>query len=116
MNKDFSGITKKDKLRRILYRYIESGIIVAVNVEPKNTNTPGHSLLCIGHTKKIKKENANKKCEHFPVKINKKITEIDIIDSADFYDEFVVIDDNQSPILFKNFLKCQYIKIWKFQI
>lgn len=110
MNKDFSGITKKDKLRRILYRYIESGIIVAVNVEPKNTNTPGHSLLCIGHTKKIKKENANKKCEHFPVKINKKITEIDIIDSADFYDEFVVIDDNQSPYTIQEFSKMSIYK------
>ena len=95
MRKDeMSGILQQDELKRLLHYYIESGIPVAVNVEPDSGKGIGHSLICIGHS--------TTKCEKKAFE-RKKIMgdgfdgEYGIINSADFYDNYVVIDDNQFP-------------------
>lgn len=103
MKKDeMSGITQQEEMRRILHYYVESGIPVAVNVDPITGKGMGHSLVCIGHSNKISYDKAIK---------NKKIVgegfdgQCGIINSADFYDEYIVIDDNQFPYSIRNFEK-----------
>ena len=94
MRKDInSGITQEDELRRLLHYYIESGIPVAINVEPEGVREIGHSLICIGHSgaKSINRaKGIAKRIGGFEEKYS-------IINSADFYDSYVVMDDNQFP-------------------
>lgn len=103
MRKDeMSGILQQDELKRLLHYYIESGIPVAVNVEPDSGKGIGHSLICIGHsvTKSYEKALERKKIvgDGFDGKHG-------IINSADFYDSYVVIDDNQFPYEVREFDK-----------
>lgn len=97
-----SGISSSDEIRRILHYYIESGIPVAVNLQPISSRGSGHSLLCIGHgqstsdMKKLAKEKkwiswANREKGHA------------LINSADFYSEYVVVDDNEAVYQIRNF-------------
>lgn len=89
-----SQITQEDELKRCLHYYIESGIPVALNLLPMERNGAGHSMVCIGHgnadKELIKKAKRNKwisweNREHGHPLIN----------SADFYKDYVVVDDNQ---------------------
>ncbi len=89
-----SKITQEDELKRSLHYYIESGIPVALNLLPTGNNGSGHSIVCIGHgnvnQELIKKAKRNKWIswdykEHCHPLIN----------SADFYEDYVVVDDNQ---------------------
>ncbi len=103
MRKDeMSGILQQDELKRLLHYYIESGIPVAINVEPDSGKGIGHSLICIGHsaTKSYEKALERKKIvgDGFDGKYG-------IINSADFYDNYVVIDDNQFPYEVRQFDK-----------
>ena len=97
-----SGITQQDELKRLLHYYIESGIPVAINVEPDSRRGIGHSLICIGHCAAKSYEVALER---------KKIVgdgfegKYGIINSADFYDKYVVIDDNQFPYEVREFDK-----------
>jgi hypothetical protein len=97
---DLSGLEQSDELERIMHYYVESGIPVAVNLEPFNRNGIGHSLICIGHSGKKNIERA---------KIRKKIAgdgftgKYGFINSADYYEQYVVIDDNQFPYEVRNF-------------
>lgn len=92
---DLSGIKRSEELKRILYYYIESGIIAAINVEPYYYNSSGHSLLCIGHSIKKNINNGIEKGLIVNTKINENQRKFYVVDSADFYNEFVVMDDNQ---------------------
>ena len=82
--------------RRIFHYYIESGIPVAVGITrklPKDDDsipeiTEKHSVVAIGHTKK-KKDIATVKPETHGL--------LSIINTADLYDEYVMMDDNQIP-------------------
>ena len=103
MRKDeMSGILQQDELKRLLHYYIESGIPVAINVEPDSGKGIGHSLICIGHsaTKSYEKALERKKIvgDGFDGKYG-------IINSADLYDSYVVIDDNQFPYEVRQFDK-----------
>lgn len=89
-----SQVTQEDELKRCLHYYIESGIPVALNLLPIGSNGSGHSMVCIGHgsanAKAMKKAKRNKwisweNKEHCHPLIN----------SADFYENYVVVDDNQ---------------------
>ena len=105
-NDDMSGISQQDELKRLLHYYVESGIPVAVNVEPINGRGIGHSLLCIGHsTRKCEGDLKGKSQvvgnpfeDGFDLQSTYTIT-----DSADFYDRYVVIDDNQFPYTISDF-------------
>ncbi len=96
---ELSSLQQSDHIKRILHYYVTSGIPVAVNVEPKGRGV-GHSLLCIGHSMNtnVDKAYSNKKYVG-----NSFDGEYSIINSADFYDEYVVIDDNQFPYEIRSF-------------
>lgn len=86
------GDERENEIKRIMHYYVESGIPVAVNVEPeKGDLREGHSLLCIGHTGKIDEERAQK---YAMARMNGKH---EVINSADFYVQYCVIDDHQKP-------------------
>ena len=98
---EISSIQQSDHLKRILHYYIASGIPVAVNVEPKGRGQ-GHSLLCVGHSNKLNYARAFSQKKYIG---NSFESELAIINSSDFYDEYVVIDDNQFPYQLRNFDK-----------
>lgn len=98
----YSYVSQKDELRRWLHYYIESGIPVAVNLTPINTVGTAHSLVCIGHggAKPELKKSAYKKRW---ISWGDRGVSHPIINSADFYDEYVVVDDNQPVYQVRNF-------------
>ena len=89
----------KEKFKRLLHYYMESGIPVAVNLYPVEGGI-GHSVACIGHGK-------------FNAGLEKKIEENEntkfsagnhrILNSADFYDEYVIVDDNKPVYSIRKF-------------
>lgn len=98
----YSYVSQKDELRRWLHYYIESGIPVAVNLTPIGIAGTAHSVVCIGHgtaRDELKKKAYKKRwiawedrqCSH------------PLINSADFYDDYVVVDDNQPVYQVRNF-------------
>lgn len=89
-----SKMTQEDELKRLLYYYIESGIPVALNLQPMVGNDVGHSIVCIGHGYK-KNELENKAQKNKWITWSDRTTCHPLIDAADYYDEFVVVDDNQ---------------------
>jgi hypothetical protein len=97
---DMSGISQGDELKRLLHYYVESGIPVAVNVEPESGKGIGHSLICIGHSASMSFDKANERKKKVGDDFNGKYS---IINSADFYDSYVVIDDNQFPYEVRKF-------------
>lgn len=91
---NLSQVTQEDELKRLLHYYIESGIPVALNLVPIGNNGAGHSMVCIGHG------NANpdlikKAKKHKWISWEHRNHCHPIIDSADFYDRYVIVDDNQ---------------------
>ena len=87
-----SLLTKEIKLRRLLLYYMESGIPVAVNVS--RGKGPDHSVVCIGHGSKNLDlfSTANKlKYTLNPLSDSSR----SLINAADLYDKYVVIDDNE---------------------
>ena len=84
-----SHITPEIKLKRWMYYYIESGIPVAVELGSDRAKDSGHSVICIGHgafdRKKIK--------DAYNIG-HKKDQKRTILNSADFYDSFIIVDDN----------------------
>ena len=97
-----SQITQEDELKRCLHYYIESGIPVALNLLPVGNSGSGHSMVCIGHGSPnaalMKRAKRNKwisweNKEHCHPLIN----------SADFYETYVVVDDNQPVYQVKPF-------------
>lgn len=98
---NFSKITKKDELKRWLHYYVESGIPVAINLNPKVNYGSGHSVVCIGHGKA--KTELKEKARRSELLLWGKRDDHPIINSADFYDEYVVVDDNQFLYQLRNF-------------
>lgn len=98
----YSHIRRKDELRRWLHYYIESGIPVAVNLVPMGIAGTGHSVVCIGHGKakdELKRSAYKKRWIPWSERENTH----PIINSADFYDDYVVVDDNQPVYNVRNF-------------
>lgn len=90
----YSYVSQKDELKRWLHYYIESGIPVAVNLTPINIAGTAHSIVCIGHGK-IKPELKKKAYKKRWIAWGDRKDTHPIINSADFYDDYVVVDDNQ---------------------
>lgn len=89
-----SKLTQEDELKRLLFYYIESGIPVALNLQPAGSREVGHSIVCIGHgCKKVKLTRKAKKNKW--ITWSNRDTAHPMIDAADYYNEFVVVDDNQ---------------------
>lgn len=86
------GDDRENEIKRIMHYYVESGIPVAVNVEPdKGDFRGGHSLLCIGHSGELEKKRAKRYA------MRRMQDEHELINSADFYTKYCVIDDHQRP-------------------
>lgn len=93
-NYQYSYVSQKDELRRWLHYYIESGIPVAVNLVPIGIAGTAHSIVCIGHGKakpELKKTAYKKRW----IAWGDRQFSHPLINSADFFDEYVVVDDNQ---------------------
>lgn len=92
------GDERENEIKRIMHYYVESGIPVAVNVEPgKGDFRGGHSLLCIGHSSEKDERRAKK------YSLSGRHAQHAVIDSADFYMRYCVIDDHQKPYEIRNY-------------
>ena len=86
---------KNDSLylfRKMFHYYVESAIPFAVGIG--DTVHEGHSIVCIGHGK----SDYSLKDLHF-----QNIGCLKIVDSVDFFNSYVVIDDNQFPYRLEKF-------------
>ena len=99
-----SKMNPEDELKRLLHYYIESGFPVALNLSPVGGNGSGHSVVCIGHGK-IEASHVQKAIRNkwIPWKHREKCHPI--INSADFFEDYIVIDDNQPIYQIKPFHK-----------
>lgn len=92
-----SKFYSKREMKRVLYYYIESGIPVAIELDPKYSDGQLHSVIGIGHGSP----------EYGKAEINKVYNEKGefylTINSADFYDQYLVMDDNCLPYQLKPF-------------
>ena len=79
-----------DKFKRILHYYIESGIPTALGLVVSSLSK--HSIVCIGHGR-IRKDKIGKRKYSIPGKTERTW----LIDSSDFVDDYIVMDDNQRP-------------------
>lgn len=97
--------------QQIIHTYLESGIPVAVNVEPANDPIDGHSLVVIGHGElnagllSQARDNAvllnertvlDKESTNSVIMADLPFT-LRMLRSSDLYDTCVVMDDNQDP-------------------
>ena len=74
--------------KKIFHYYVESGIPLTISLS-------GHSTVCIGHSAQMK--------DIASVSAENRINGIDFYDSADFYDDYVIIDDNQTPYVVETY-------------
>lgn len=116
----YSKVSKSDRLKRLIYYYVESGIPVALNLTPKTSSKNGHSLLCIGHggINEVAKKTAianqyipwhahHQTNQDFPVSSspNNAFCGNPLINAADFHSDFIIIDDNQFLYQCKDFFE-----------
>ena len=88
-----SKVSPEDEMRRWLHYYVESGIPVALNLLPSGNIGSGHSIVCIGHGKL--NDNLWGKAENNKwISWKNRASCHPIINSADLYDEYVIVDDN----------------------
>ena len=93
-----SQITPEVKLRRWMYYYIESGIPVAVELGSDTQSESGHSVICIGHGATDNK----KVCDAY--RLSSQVEgKRPFLNSADFHESFVIIDDNMPVYNIKEF-------------
>lgn len=101
-NFNMSATTQDEELRRWLHYYIESGIPVALNLLPISGTAAGHSMVCIGHGKR-KDELVKKALKQKRILWATREECHPIINSADFYEDYVVVDDNQPVYQVRNY-------------
>ena len=88
---------KRRDMQRLLHYYIESGIPVAVNVaNPDDLSSPGHSLICIGYVGKTARSGSRPEADDIGDGFK-------LVNAADYFDEYIVIDDNQMPYASRSF-------------
>lgn len=97
-----SKISREDELKRCLHYYVESGIPVALNLLPTGQGGSGHSVVCVGHG--LAKEELKKRAQRNKwISWGNKDHCHPVINSADFYDDYVIVDDNQPVYQVRNF-------------
>lgn len=97
-----SKVSRAEELKRCLHYYIESGIPVALNLVPTGQGGPGHSIVCVGHG--LVKDELKKRAQRNKwIPWDDKEKSHPIINSADFYDEYVIVDDNQPVYQVRDF-------------
>lgn len=122
---DQRGITRRRNAARsstfdaqqIIHTYLESGIPIAVNVEPVSDPIDGHSLVVIGHGEQ--NEGLLDRARDNAVLLNERTGPVEegtdsvgvvdlpftirMLHSSDLYDTYVVMDDNQDPYSVRNY-------------
>lgn len=98
----YSHVSQKDELKRWLHYYIESGIPVAVNLTPISIAGTAHSIVCIGHGK-TKSELIKKAYKKRWISWGDRKDAHPLINSADFYEDYVIVDDNQPVYQVRSF-------------
>ncbi len=93
-----SLISPELKLKRWMYYCIESGIPVAVELGTGKIKENGHSVVCIGHGA-IDTQNV-RVAYKLGFRANGPRT---YLNSADFYDTFVIVDDNDPVYNIRNY-------------
>lgn len=89
-----------NQFKRLFHYYIESGIPLMTGIRLKsNSSESGHAVVCVGHGK----SDFDKKIE------TQTIGGIEILNSADFIQEYVYMDDNKYPFYKNNFDEFEYI-------
>ena len=83
-------VETSEKFKRILHTYIESAIPTAISLS--KSDSVKHSIVCIGHGRV---NNELKGLRTYSVA--NKGSRFWIIDSADFFDDYIVMDDNKRP-------------------
>lgn len=91
---NYSKIKPKDEMKRWLHYYIESGLPVAINLNPLANFGTGHSVVCIGHGKADEELKRKAKQNKLLLWEEKKEGHA-LINSADFYNDYIIVDDNQ---------------------
>lgn len=82
-------------LKKIWHYYIESGIPVALGLGNRLQNTKsGHSIIGIGHSEE--------KRPYDDVTLTHR-NGVNFIDTADLYDKYIIMDDNQLPFALRSF-------------
>lgn len=72
--------------KRLFHYYVESGIPLVVGIEGLMNNQPtGHAIVCIGHG------------ENNGAQVINEQNGLVFLDSADFVDNYFIMDDNQTP-------------------
>ena len=89
-----SKTTEEVKLKRWLFYYMESGIPVAVNLSTANRRMIGHSLVCIGRGTACS-EGKKKAFMLRQIPFTMRANGHAVINAADYYEDFIVIDDNE---------------------
>lgn len=85
----------ESNFKSIFHYYVESGIPLAVGVSGKyDDHIVRHSVVCIGHG------NHQNDLTGVPSKI---IGKYKYVDTADFYNDYVIMDDNQCPFMVQPF-------------
>lgn len=85
----YEKYSSSENFKRIFHYYIESGIPVALGIERNTENiTEKHSVVAIGHSKK-----------QVPISsaFNMTGNDFPIVNTADLYNEYIIMDDNQIP-------------------
>ena len=85
-----SIVETPEKFKRILHTYIESGIPTAVSLA--KTEIKKHSIVCIGHGSVNHEKIGLRRYS-----IANKEGRLWLINTADFFDDYIVMDDNKSP-------------------
>lgn len=101
-NYTFSSVKPLDELKRWMHYYVESGIPVALNLSPVNKYGNGHSIICIGHGKYNEKLKIDAKSNKW-VSWSAKDYCHPLINSADFFEKYVIIDDNEPVYQLRSF-------------
>lgn len=84
-----------DMFQNIFHYYVESGIPVAVGTTLP-VEQSGHSTVCIGHAQEDYVLPESSKMETYP-------NGIIVVDTCQFYSNYVIIDDNQIPYTIEPF-------------
>lgn len=100
----------KDKFRRILYYYIESGIPLSLGVTTGVQNK--HSIVVVGHGK-VNIESQQLKKNIYASYDKKSNNVVWVCDAADIVDDFCVMDDNQMPY---KLMKCKLYKHYQLRL
>ena len=95
------------QFKRNMHYYVESGIPVAVGIQRLNSQDL-HSITCIGHEKTLlTKDRLNRMVRVFYNDNSEgKNDSIWVIDTADLYDRYIIMDDGDLP-----YSKCGWEKI-----